>query len=80
MVNQRKSVNRKAAIITSLFSQVNRSPELTKILILLLVWGNVRSRSGYTTVEAQAISKSPQQKSITKKKGFSVKRPRERFL
>lgn len=70
----------KAALIATLLSQVSRSPELTKILILLLVWGNVRSRSGYTTVETQAVTKLPRQNRTTKRKGLSVKRLRERFL
>ncbi len=80
MVNQGETGKQKAAIIATLLSQVSRSPELTKIMILLLVWGNVRSRSGYTTVEVQSPLNPPQQKRATKRKGFTVKRPRERFL
>jgi hypothetical protein len=80
MVNQGKMDKKKVAIIAMLLSQASRSPELTKIMILLLVWGNVRSRSGYTPVESQSPLKSPQQKSANKKMGFTVKQPRARFL
>jgi hypothetical protein len=34
-----------------LFSQMSRSPELTKLMVLLLVWGNVRSWPAYTTLD-----------------------------
>ena len=79
MAIQGETGKKKAAVIATLLSQASRSPELTKIMILLLVWGNVRSRSGYTTIEAQSPLNAPQQ-NRTKGKGFAVKRARERFL
>ena len=80
MAMQGEAGKQKAAIIATLLSQASRSPELTKIMILLLVWGNVRSRSGYTTIEAQSPLNAPQQNRVTEGKGFAVKRARERFL
>ena len=63
-----------------LLSQMSRSPELTKLMVLLLVWGHVRSRPGYTTLETQPGLKPSRQKSTPKGQGFGVRRPRERFL
>lgn len=77
---QTPSKKRRAAVLATLLAQLNRSPELAKILILLLVWGHVRSRPGYTTFEAQSTPKPKVSRSISKGKGFNVKRPRERFL
>ena len=51
MVEQRKSSRRRNALMAVLFSQMSRSPELTKLMVLLLVWGHVRSRPGYTTLD-----------------------------
>jgi hypothetical protein len=63
-----------------LFSQMSRSPELTKLMVLLLVWGNVRSRPGYTTLDGQPNFKPSCPKRPPKGRGFGVRRPRERFL
>lgn len=48
-------------------------------MILLLVWGHVRSRPGYSIVDPPAY-KATEQQSVPKGKGVNVRRPRERFL
>jgi hypothetical protein len=80
MANQVKSSERKAAVVSALLSQARRSPELTKILILLIVWGHVLSRPGYTLADSGPALKPGPQPSLPAKQGFTVKRPRERFL
>jgi hypothetical protein len=80
MANQRKSKERKEAVLSALLSQASKSPELTKILILLIVWSHVRSRPGYTLADTGPALKPRPQESLPAKQGFNVKRPRERFL
>ena len=80
MANQVKSSERKAAVLSALLSQVSKSPELTKILILLIVWGHVRSRPGYTLADTGPALPTGPQEHPPAKQGFTVKRPRERFL
>jgi len=63
-----------------LMGQMRRSPELTRLLILLLVWGHVRSRGGYETMAERPIRRGQNRKSGQRRKSFSLKRPRERFL
>lgn len=71
---------RRAAVMASLLVQMRRSPELTKVLILLLVWGNVRARAGFTTLQEEPIRGGRRNKRGQRRKSFSLKRPRERFL
>jgi hypothetical protein len=80
VVNQSKSNRRRAALLSTLLSQVSKSPELAKIMLLLLVWGNVRSRSGYTMLEVRPALKPSRDNIAPKRRGFTVKLPRERFL
>ena len=80
MAKQVKSSERKAAVVSALLSQLSKSPELTKILILLIVWGHVRSRLGYTLANTRPTLKANRQKRSPARQGFTVKRPRERFL
>lgn len=80
MAKQVKSSERKAAALSALLSQASKSPELTKILILLIVWSHVRSRPGYTLADSQPAPKPGPQTSLPAKQGYTVKRPRERFL
>lgn len=68
------------ALLAVLLSQMSRSPELTRLMLLLLVWGHLRSRPGYTTMEFQPGSKTAHLDSAPKGKGFQLRRPRERFL
>ena len=71
---------RRAAVAASLMSQMRRSPELTRLMIILLVWGNVRSRAGFSTLGEQPVRKGLGRKRGQRRKSFSLKRPRERFL
>ena len=80
MVEQARSSRRRNALMAVLFSQMSRSPELTKLMVLLLVWGNVRSRPGYTIVDGGPNFKPSRLKRSPKGRGFGVRRPRERFL
>lgn len=80
MVTQGKSSKRKAAILSTLLVQLNKSPELAKIMLLVLVWGHVRSRPGFFTLKERSTQKPSRQDKLLKGKGFSIKRPRERFL
>lgn len=80
MVEQGKSSKRKAAILSMLLAQLSKSPELAKIMLLLLVWGNVRSRTGFFTLKTRSTSKPPGQNKLPKRRGFAIKRPREKFL
>jgi hypothetical protein len=80
MVNQANFPRRRTAILAMMFSQFGRSPELTRLVILLLVWGHIRSRQGYTTLEDSGIRKVPRRRRGLRRKSFSLKRPRQRFL
>jgi hypothetical protein len=71
---------RRQAILANLMAQLGRSPEMTRLLILMIVWGNVRARHGYTTVVEQPVRRGHSRKRGQRRKSFSVKRPRERFL
>jgi hypothetical protein len=62
-------------------AQLGRSPELTRLMILLILWGQVRFRPGYTMVDEQQPAVADQgQRTVPKGKGFSIRRPRSRFL
>jgi hypothetical protein len=80
MGEQGKSKKRRPAVLAMLVSQMRRSPELTRLMILLLVWGHVRSRGGYNTMNERPIRRGHSRKRGQRRKSFSLKRPRERFL
>lgn len=80
MVKPPGKSKRKAAVLAALMSQMRRSPELTRLMILLLVWGHVRSREGYATLDSGPIRRRPRGRRGQRRKSFSLKRPRERFL
>ncbi|UCG24857.1 MAG: hypothetical protein JSW55_02340 [Chloroflexota bacterium] len=71
---------RKAAVMAALTSQMRRSPELARLMLLLLVWGHVRSRVGYTTLDSGPVVRRSRGRRGQRRKSFSLKRPRERFL
>ena len=71
---------RRAARLASLMDQMRRSPELARLMILLIVWAHVRARAGYTTMAERPIRRGLRQKRGQRRKSFSLKRPRERFL
>jgi hypothetical protein len=71
---------RRAAALANLMSQMRRSPELARLMILLLVWASVRARRGYTTLSERPVRRGLSLKRGQRRKSFSVKRPRERFL
>lgn len=75
-----KASKRRIAIFALLLRQIGRSSELTKLMVLLLVWGQVRSRPGYDMLEDGPAPKTSQLASVPKGQGFQVRRPRERFL
>ncbi len=79
MAVQVKARRRKTALLALLLLQMRKSPELAKLMLLLLVWGHVRSRPGYSIVESPSF-KGTEQQSAPKGKGINVRRPRERFL
>ena len=79
MADQGKSKRRRVALMAMLLSQMSRSPEITRLMILLLVWGQVRSRP-YTRLEQGSTFKPSQLKEPPKVRGFGVRRPRDRFL
>jgi len=80
MVESGKTKRRRAAVLANLISQMRRSPELARLMILLLVWSSVRARAGYSTLRQRPAGKKPRGKDSRRKKSFSLKRPRERFL
>ncbi|MDX1613049.1 MAG: hypothetical protein R3300_01995 [Candidatus Promineifilaceae bacterium] len=80
MADGNRSSRRRWVALSVLLTRLGRSPELTKLLLLLLVWGHVRARAGHTTLEVQSGPKPARQASVPKGKGFSIKRPRQRFL
>ncbi len=62
-------------------SQLGRAPELTRLVILLLLWGNIRMRLSYSMVdESRPAIPAASLKRAAKRKGFTMKRPRSRFL
>lgn len=71
---------RRAAVVATLMRQMRRSPELTRLMIILLVWGNVRSRASYSTLAERPARRGHSRKRGQRRKSFSLKRPRERFL
>jgi hypothetical protein len=78
---ERGEVNkRRAAVVAALMSQMRRSPELTRLMIILLVWGHVRSRRGYETMAERPLHRGLSRKRGQRRMSFSLKRPRERFL
>lgn len=80
MVEPTQGKKRRAAVLANLMSQMRRSPELTRLIILLLVWGHVRARPGYTTQSDEPVRRGLRLKRGQRRKSFSLKRPRERFL
>ena len=80
MAESNQGNKRRAAVLANLMSQMRRSPELARLMILLLVWGHVRSRAGYSTMRARRAGKRHRGKDGRRRKSFSLKRPRERFL
>ena len=80
MVSPPEKSKRKAAVMATLMSQMRRSPELARLMLLLLVWGHVRSREGYTTLDDGPIRRRHRTRRGQRRKSFSLKRPRERFL
>lgn len=80
MVDRSERKRRRAAVLANLMSQMSRSPELARLMILVLVWGHVRARAGYSTLRGRPIGKKRRGKGDQRRKSFSLKRPRERFL
>jgi hypothetical protein len=80
MVERVQKKRRRAAVLANLMSQMRRSPELARLMILLLVWGHVRARAGYTTLRERPLRARRRGKGGQRRKSFSLKRPRERFL
>jgi hypothetical protein len=82
MVQQASPEQNRNALTASLLSQFRKPHELSKITLLLLVLAHTRMRPGFSLHEPPQ-TKAPdtnRQKRIKSKKGFSVKRPRSRFL
>jgi hypothetical protein len=71
---------RRQAILANLMGQLGRSPEMTRLMILLIVWGNVRARSGYTTHNERPARTGTRARRGQRRKSFTLKRPRQRFL
>jgi hypothetical protein len=80
MAERSEANTRRAAALANLLAQMRRSPELTRLMLLLLVWGSVRSRSGYESVSERPVRRGLSRKRGQRRKSFSLKRPRERFL
>ncbi len=80
MAEQSNKKRRRAAALANLMSQMRRSPELARLMILLLVWGHVRARAGYSTLRERPVGRKQAGKGGQRRKSFSLKRPRERFL
>jgi hypothetical protein len=80
MADSTQGNKRRAAALANLMSQMRRSPELTRLIILLLIWGHVRARPGYTTQADQPVPRGLPVRRGQRRKSFSLKRPRERFL
>jgi hypothetical protein len=80
MVGPGEASKRKIALLALLLHQMSRSPELTKLMVLLIVWGHVRSRPGYDILVDGPVPKVSQLANVPKGQGFQVRRPRERFL
>jgi hypothetical protein len=79
-VHPGEAKKRRAAVVANLMAQLRRSPELTRLVILLVIWGHVRARPGYRTMSQRSIRPGRKGKTGQRRKGFSLKRPRERFL
>jgi hypothetical protein len=78
-----RGISRKgrAALAATLISQLGKSPELTKVVILLIALGHIRMRSGYMLVDSsQPHIPARHKRRGARGKGFTVKRPRSRFL
>jgi hypothetical protein len=71
---------RQAAVLALLLARLARSPELARLLLLIVIWGHVRSRPRYAIVEPPSGPKAKRRSPAPTGRGFSVKRPRERFL
>lgn len=80
MAERSEAKKRRAATLANLMSQMRRSPELTRLLLLLLIWGHVRARPGFTTISERPVRRGYRRKRGQRRKSFSVRRPRERFL
>ena len=78
--NQPESFNR--AFAASLLAQFRKPHELTRISLMLIILAHVKMRGGFTLHEPQPAitADTNRQKRIKSKKGFSIKKPRSRFL
>lgn len=71
----------RAALAATLLAQLGKSPQLTKLVILLLVWGQIRLWPAEAVAdETGPRAPVPDRRRIPKGKGYAVKRPRSRFL
>jgi hypothetical protein len=79
-VQQKPDLNNNA-LAAILLAQFRKPHELTKAALLLLVLAHIRMRPGFGFHEpaAQKVPDSRPQRS-QRKKGFSIKQPRSRFL
>ena len=80
MAQKKISKQQKAAITAALLAQFRKPHEFKKLTLLLIVWAHVRMRSGYTTIDAPSHFPATKNGRLPKKRGYSVKRPRSRFL
>ncbi|MFZ0545110.1 MAG: hypothetical protein WAM60_06715, partial [Candidatus Promineifilaceae bacterium] len=82
MAQQVSPVQSKNALTAALLSQFRKPHELTKITLLLLVLAHTRMRAGFSLHEPQPakVPDTNRPQRVKRKKGFSIKRPRTRFL
>lgn len=82
MSRQDLAAQYKNALTAAILSQFRKPYELSKITLLLLVLAHTRMRPGFSLHEPpQAkVADTNRPKRVKSKKGFSVKRPRSRFL
>jgi len=80
MAESTRGNKRRAAALANLMSLMRRSPEVARLMILLLVWGHVRASAGTSTLHERPLQGRSQVKGGRRRKRFSLKRPRERFL
>jgi hypothetical protein len=82
MAQQNSPEQNKRALTASILSHFRKPHELSKIALLLVVLAHTRMRPGFSTHDP-AQTKVPdtnRPNRVKSKKGFSVKRPRSRFL
>jgi hypothetical protein len=80
MVYRRRTSKANTAILSALLSQAEISPGVLKLLLILLLLGDLRFRSAFDIVESPEIKKQPLPTVVLRSEEFSVKKPRERFL